>query len=164
MDPRQVPTDAILDLRQRLEQLPLQSDERCRLAQDTAQFYDVSESTLYLALRRVSRPRIKKSFLFASVVILLVNFGCIQYDPSTTVVILVEGANAFDEEEREYIRDAIAEGVDPGVPYQMSYWPEKDGMVFKISPVTNVETFVEGIYFGEVIEVDGRTVKVVPIN
>ena len=56
MGHRQIPAEAILDLRQRLERLPSQSAERRRLVQDTAQLYGVSDSTLYRALRRISRP------------------------------------------------------------------------------------------------------------
>jgi hypothetical protein len=56
MGHRQIPAEAILDLRQRLEQLSPQSAERRRLVQNTAQLYGVSESTLYRALRRVSCP------------------------------------------------------------------------------------------------------------
>lgn len=57
MGQRRVPTEAVLDLRQRLEQLPSRCAERRQLIQATAQLYAVSESTLYRALRQVSRPR-----------------------------------------------------------------------------------------------------------
>ncbi|MEL6936685.1 MAG: IS481 family transposase, partial [Cyanobacteria bacterium J06607_17] len=56
MGQRQVPTEAILDLRQRLEQLPSRCAERRQLIQATAQLYAVSESTLYRALRQISQP------------------------------------------------------------------------------------------------------------
>lgn len=52
----QVPTEAILDLRQRLSQLPSRSAERRHLIQATAQLYGVSASTLYRALQRASQP------------------------------------------------------------------------------------------------------------
>lgn len=52
----QVPTEAVLDLRQRLLQLPSRCAERRQLIQATAQLYGVSESTLYRALRQVSQP------------------------------------------------------------------------------------------------------------
>lgn len=48
---RGIPTDAILDLRYRLEQLPRRSPERRLLVQETAQLYGVSKHTLYRALR-----------------------------------------------------------------------------------------------------------------
>lgn len=53
----QVPTEAVLDLRQRLSQLPPRCTERRHLIQATAQLYGVSESTLYRALQRASHPR-----------------------------------------------------------------------------------------------------------
>lgn len=56
MGQRQIPTEAILDLRQRLEQLPSRCAERRQLIQATAQLYAVSESTLYRALRQISQP------------------------------------------------------------------------------------------------------------
>lgn len=52
----QVPTEAVLDLRQRLSQLPSRCVERRHLIQATAQLYGVSESTLYRALQRASQP------------------------------------------------------------------------------------------------------------
>lgn len=57
MGHRQVPTEAILDLRQRLEQLPSRCAERRQLIQATAQLYAVSESTLYRAISRISPLR-----------------------------------------------------------------------------------------------------------
>ena len=53
----QVPTEAVLELRQRLSQLPPRCAERRHLIQATAQLYGVSESTLYRALQRTSQPR-----------------------------------------------------------------------------------------------------------
>lgn len=54
MGHRQVPTEAILELRHRLAQLPSRCPERRQLIQQSAGLYGVSESTLYRALRRVS--------------------------------------------------------------------------------------------------------------
>ncbi|HEY9881674.1 MAG TPA: IS481 family transposase [Leptolyngbyaceae cyanobacterium] len=51
-----MPTEAILDLRQRLSKLPSRCAERRQLIQATAQLYGVSESTLYRALQRASQP------------------------------------------------------------------------------------------------------------
>ena len=53
----QVPIETVLDLRQRLSQLPSRCAERRHLIQATAQLYGVSESTLYRALQRISQPR-----------------------------------------------------------------------------------------------------------
>lgn len=52
----QVPTEAVLELRQLLSQLPPRCAERRQLIQATAQLYGISESTLYRALRQVSQP------------------------------------------------------------------------------------------------------------
>ena len=54
MGHRQVPPEAILHLRQRLDPLPSRCAERRQLIQETAQLYAVSESTLYRALRCAS--------------------------------------------------------------------------------------------------------------
>lgn len=55
MGHHQVPAEAILNLRQRLEQLPPRCAERRQLIQQTAHLYGVSESTLYRALKQVSQ-------------------------------------------------------------------------------------------------------------
>ena len=49
-----IPTEAIIELRRRLEQLPSRSSERRILVQKTAASYGVSEDTLYRALRSQS--------------------------------------------------------------------------------------------------------------
>jgi hypothetical protein len=48
---KQIPTEAILDLRRRLDQLPPRSQERRQLIQQIAQLYGVSEDTVYRTLR-----------------------------------------------------------------------------------------------------------------
>ena len=55
MGHRQVPTETILNLRQQLERLPPRCAERRHLIQQTAQLYDISESSVYRALRSVSQ-------------------------------------------------------------------------------------------------------------
>ncbi|MGB3612176.1 MAG: IS481 family transposase [Elainellaceae cyanobacterium] len=50
-----MPAEAILNLRQRLEQLPPRCAERRQLIQQTAHLYGVSESTLYRVLRQFSQ-------------------------------------------------------------------------------------------------------------
>ena len=56
MSRSQVPTEAILNLRQRLSELPSRCAERRQLVQQAAELYGVSESTLYRALRHISHP------------------------------------------------------------------------------------------------------------
>lgn len=51
MSRRQLPKEAVLDLRRRLDQLPPRSTERRALIQEVAHLYGVSEDTLYRALR-----------------------------------------------------------------------------------------------------------------
>lgn len=48
---KRIPSEALLDLRRRLDQLPLRSPGRRQLIQETALLYDVSEDTLYRTLR-----------------------------------------------------------------------------------------------------------------
>lgn len=48
---KHIPSETLLDLRRRLDQLPVRSSERRQLVQKTAQLYDVSEATLYRTLR-----------------------------------------------------------------------------------------------------------------
>jgi hypothetical protein len=54
---KQVPTEALLQLRQRLMRLPPRSGERRVIMQETAALYGVAEVTLYRLLRERMRPR-----------------------------------------------------------------------------------------------------------
>jgi hypothetical protein len=54
---RQLPAEAVVNLRHRLAQLPPRSTERRALIQETAQLYGISPDTLYRALRERSQPR-----------------------------------------------------------------------------------------------------------
>jgi predicted DNA-binding transcriptional regulator AlpA len=51
MPKKQIPIDAIVDLRRRLEQLPPRSPSRRVLVQEIAQMYGISEDTVYRTLR-----------------------------------------------------------------------------------------------------------------
>ncbi|MDZ4879137.1 MAG: hypothetical protein CLLPBCKN_008575 [Chroococcidiopsis cubana SAG 39.79] len=51
MPKKQIPIDAIVDLRRRLDQLPPRSSSRRVLVQEIAQLYGISEDTVYRALR-----------------------------------------------------------------------------------------------------------------
>ena len=50
-------TEALVDLRRRLETLPARSAQRRCIMQQTAQLYGISESTLYRALRTLNKPQ-----------------------------------------------------------------------------------------------------------
>lgn len=52
MPKKQIPIDAILDLRRRLDQLPPRSSDRRILVQEIAQLYGISEDTVYRTLRQ----------------------------------------------------------------------------------------------------------------
>ena len=54
---KQLPAEALLDIRRRLSLLPPRSPQRRQLIQATAQLYGVSEDTLYRILRDRLRPR-----------------------------------------------------------------------------------------------------------
>jgi hypothetical protein len=54
---KQLPAEALVDLRRRLAGLPRRSAERRALMQETAALYGISEGSLYRALRERARPR-----------------------------------------------------------------------------------------------------------
>ncbi len=57
MKRKQLPADALLDLRRRLADLAPRSSERRLIMQETAALYGISESSLYRALRERTRPK-----------------------------------------------------------------------------------------------------------
>lgn len=54
---KQIPAEALLQLRHRLESLPSRCPERRILVEETAALYGVSTDTLYRSLRQGSRPK-----------------------------------------------------------------------------------------------------------
>ena len=54
---RTLPTEALVNLRQRLNRLPTRSSDRKQLVLETAQLYGVSSDTVYRALRSFTRPK-----------------------------------------------------------------------------------------------------------
>ncbi len=52
-----IPTDSLLQLRQRLDRLPPKSPDRATQIAASAQLYGISVTTVYRALRLVLRPR-----------------------------------------------------------------------------------------------------------
>lgn len=57
MTRKQIPAEALINLRQRLDMLPSRCRERSLLMAETAALYGVSSDTLYRALRQYSRPK-----------------------------------------------------------------------------------------------------------
>ena len=57
MPKKAIPTEAIIDLRRRLDQLPPRSKERRVLVQEVAQLYGISEDTVYRVLRNNTQVR-----------------------------------------------------------------------------------------------------------
>ena len=57
MTRKQIPTEALINLRRRLEMLPPRCSERRFLIEETAALYGVSSDTLYRALRERVRPK-----------------------------------------------------------------------------------------------------------
>ncbi len=60
MAKRKIPPEAVVQLRQKLEQQPPYSSQRRELIQETANLYGVSEDTIYRVLRE--RKVIKSSY------------------------------------------------------------------------------------------------------
>jgi hypothetical protein len=57
MHKKEIPSEALLELRRRLEQLPSRSEIRPQLIAETAQLYGVSKGTVYRALRSYTKPK-----------------------------------------------------------------------------------------------------------
>jgi hypothetical protein len=54
---KQIPAEALFDLRRRLRTLAPRSHERRQVMEETAALYGVSEATLYRALQELTRPK-----------------------------------------------------------------------------------------------------------
>jgi hypothetical protein len=80
-----------------------------------------------------------------------------EVDPATTVTVEIIGVN--DEEDRDDIRETLI-GMTDGSSHMMTSSASGDKMTVELSPVEDIAAFSRKINFGEVIEVDGRTVKV----
>ena len=53
---KRIPTEALIELRRRLDALPVRSQQRRILVEETAHLYGVSKDTLYRALREYEKP------------------------------------------------------------------------------------------------------------
>ncbi len=88
------------------------------------------------------------------------NLG-IEMDPATTVTIKISGVKGAGD--RFLIKQSIeerlqlmADSPDPLITSNIA----GDNITVKLSPVTDVSEFARRIGFGEVTEVDGRTIMV----
>jgi len=54
---KEIPTDSLLQLQQRLDRLPRKSAERVVQITSMAELYGVSATTVYRALKRCLKPR-----------------------------------------------------------------------------------------------------------
>ena len=92
--------------------------------------------------------------------ILLTQGGCnisFDQDPAKTVTVEITGVN--DDEDRDEIGETLT-GMAEGSSHTMTSSWSGDKMTVKLSPVGDVKAFSRKINFGEVTEVDGRTIKV----
>ena len=80
-----------------------------------------------------------------------------QSNPATTVTLEITGS--LDEDDREDLQEKLKEMTD-GNSHSMSTFSSGDKMTINLSPVSDVEAFVQKLDFGEVTEVDGRTIKI----
>ena len=94
------------------------------------------------------------ALLLAGMLILL--NGCNQ-DPAVTVTIEISGVSA--ESDQDDIKETL-EGMTDGSSYSIYSRNFGSKMTINLSPVSDVDAFVEKIDFGTVTEVSGRTIKV----
>ena len=86
--------------------------------------------------------------------------GCnlsFEQDPATTVTIEISGIN--DDDDCEEVQETLM-GMADGSSHSMTTFRSGDKMTINLSPVGDVRAFSRKINFGEVTEVEGRTVKV----
>lgn len=88
--------------------------------------------------------------------ILLSSAGCSQ-DPATTVTIELTGIS--DDADRDTVQETLKEMTD-GNSHSMRTFSTGNSLTVHLSPVSDVDAFVNAIDFGEVTDVNGRTVKV----
>ena len=91
---------------------------------------------------------------------LLILAGCnlgFEHDPVKTVTVEITGVN--DGDERDEIQETLKEMAN-GSSHVMTSSSFGDKMTVKLSPVGDVKAFSQEINFGEVTEVNGRTINV----
>ena len=85
----------------------------------------------------------------------------ISFDPSKTVV--VEITKITDKNIHDEIKETL-KGMTEGSSHIMVSCSSEDKMTVKLSPIKDLKAFSRKINFGEVTEIDGRTIKVEFVN
>lgn len=96
--------------------------------------------------------------LRTAVVVVLATFftGC-AHDPEKMVTIEIVGIDS--KEDRESVTETLKKVTD-GPWHYITSTSSGDTMTIRVSPVRDVDAYLEKIDFGKVTEVKGRTVKV----
>jgi hypothetical protein len=111
-----------------------------------------------------SKSRFKGATLAVFAAVILTQCGCnigIEMDPATTVTVKINGVKTGGDafavkkgiEER---LQAMAASTEPLMTSSMS----GDTMLVKLSPVGDVMEFARQISFGEITDIEGRTIVV----
>jgi hypothetical protein len=96
--------------------------------------------------------------IVAAIVLCLAGCGIsFEHDPAKTVTVVITGISA--DADREEVGETL-KGMTDGSSHLMTSSSSGTTMTVKLSPVSDVEAFSRKINFGEVTEVDERTVKV----
>ena len=93
-------------------------------------------------------------------IVLLAQSSCtfsFKQDPAKTVTVEITGVN--DASARDEIQETL-KGMADGSSHVMATSWSGDKMTVNLSPVRDVKAMSRKINFGEVTDVDGRTIKV----
>jgi|GEM_PF-1251200 len=93
-------------------------------------------------------------------VLLLGLVGCnfsLEHDPAKTVTVKITGIS--EESDRERVKENLEDCIQGGM-HMMTSNASGNEMTVQVSPVTDVEKFVQGVNFGNVSEVQGRAITV----
>ena len=99
-------------------------------------------------------------FLALMVATLITTSGCgisLEQDPATSVNLVITGIES--EDARADIKEKL-QGMTDGSGHMMSSQTVGDKMTVTLSPVTDVEAFIDAISFGTVTDVDGRKITI----
>jgi hypothetical protein len=93
-------------------------------------------------------------------VMLLGLAGCnlsFEHDPEKTVTVEISGIS--EDSDRDRVEENLT-NITQGAMHTMTASYSGGEMTVQVSPVTDVEKFVQGINFGKVTEVKDRTIRV----
>ena len=90
---------------------------------------------------------------------LFLNVGCnpFAHDPEQTVHI--EISSITEQAERDEVHE-ILKGMTEGSGHVITTKRDRDTLLIKLSPVRDVQAFARRINFGQVTEIEGRTVRI----